>query len=762
MPPLVAAHRRFLARRGGRRWLSQASRPALEISPQTAGAPVWTAAGPLGVNSLNYGLVTGRIAAIALDPSDATGNHVFLGTTGGGVWRSQNAAAINTGSIVFTPLTDSLSALSGVPASGISVGAIAVQPGGTGVVLAGLGDTNDALDSYYGAGVLRSANGGQTWTLIQQTMDLEDGLSTQDFSFAGLGFAGFAWSSSNVQLVVAAVNQAYEGYLVDATNPPYSANGLYYSQDGGATWHLSTITDGAGAVVSGPANVNLQTSANGATSVVWNPVRQLFIAAVNAHGYYQSPDGITFTRMASQPGAGLTASNCPTEAGFPGAPSCPIFRGALAVNPLSGDTFAWTVDAFNQDQGIWQDQCGIGGGVCSNPSITFGVQLGTAALETSTTDGDATIANGDYNLALAAVPSEQDTLLFAGDNDLWKCSIYNSCVWRDTTNATTCMSAQVGEYQHALAWDAGNPLLVYVGNDSGLWRSTDAVGETGQVCAATDSAHFQNLNGGLGSLAEVESLAQSATTPATLLAGLGANGTAGVVSNPTPAGDWNEVLGGEGGPVAIDPTSRVNNWYVNAAAGVQIYNCDSSTLCTSAAFGSAPVIGEAQVGNDGLAMSNPAPILLDPAVGSDILIGTCRVWRGPANGTGWSAANAISPILDGTGGSVCNGNALIRSLAAQAVAGGGENLYVGMAGASDGGATVGGHLFTANISAAGTVGAWTDISLSPVVNSGYPFNTFGLDVSGLFVDSHDTTASTIYATIEGIALPGVTGQQLYR
>ena len=107
MPPLVAAHRRFLARRGGRRWLSQASRPALEISPQTAGAPVWTAAGPLGVNSLNYGLVTGRIAAIALDPSDATGNHVFLGTTGGGVWRSQNAAAINTGSIVFTPLTDS-------------------------------------------------------------------------------------------------------------------------------------------------------------------------------------------------------------------------------------------------------------------------------------------------------------------------------------------------------------------------------------------------------------------------------------------------------------------------------------------------------------------------------------------------------------------------------------------------------------------------------------------------------------------------------
>ena len=46
---------------------------------------------------------------------------------------------------------------------------------------------------------------------------------------------------------------------------------------------------------------------------------------------------------------------CPTNPGRPGSIACPIFRGALAVNPQTGDTFAWTVDLNNQDQGLWQD-----------------------------------------------------------------------------------------------------------------------------------------------------------------------------------------------------------------------------------------------------------------------------------------------------------------------------------------------------------------------------------------------------------------------
>jgi hypothetical protein len=152
------------------------------------------------------------------------------------VWLANNAGA-GEASVVFTPLTDTVSALRVAQDSSISIGALSVQPGGTGVVLAGTGDPNDALDSYYGAGILRSTDAGNTWSLIVTTKDFESGLSSGDFSFAGKGFAGFAWSTVNPQVVVAAVSQAEEWGLVDVHTPLDGYEGIYYSNDSGATWH---------------------------------------------------------------------------------------------------------------------------------------------------------------------------------------------------------------------------------------------------------------------------------------------------------------------------------------------------------------------------------------------------------------------------------------------------------------------------------------------------------------------------------------------
>ncbi len=139
----------------------------------------------------------------------------------------------------------------------------------------------------------------------------------------------------------------------------------------------------------------------------------------------------------------------------------------------------------------------------------------------------------------------------------------------------------------------------------------------GAVCAATDASHWQNLNGSLGSLAEVDSLGQAASTAANMLVGLGANGFAGIVGASATAGDWNEILGGEGGPVAVDPTVATNSWYANNGAGVSVFHCSQTTACTAAQFGTAPAIGEAQVSYDGLAMPYPAEIKLDPMNASE-------------------------------------------------------------------------------------------------------------------------------------------------
>ena len=789
LPPQVVEAERFLAERGWKpgaagvpvhslavpaRMTSpalmrmKAARAAAQLSASATQAlsqatATWQPLGPTAVQTGTFGLVTGRISSLALDPSDTTGNRLYVGTTGGGVWESQNAAVSTPSSIVFTPLTDSLEALGGANGASISIGALTVQPGGTGVILAGTGDPNDALDSYYGAGILRSVDGGQTWTLIQQTQDWEQLTGSQDFSFTGEGFAGFAWSTVNPQLVVAAVSQAYEGVLVGGSKPGLSCEGLYYSTDAGATWHLATITDGNGADVQGPNDAFAEPDGNAATAVVWNPVRQVFVAAVRYHGYYQSSDGVTWTRMASQPGTSLTMAMCPTNPGGIGSIDCPIFRGALAVNPQTGDTFAWTVDINNQDQGLWQDACNLTSGNCGSQTLNFAKQWNTAPLKANTSSGPATIPNGDYNLSLAAVPQQQDTMLLAGANDLWKCNLAMGCVWRNTTNSTSCMSAQVGEFQHAIEWSTNNAQEIFLGNDSGLWRSMDAIGESGPVCDASDATHFQNLNGSLGSLAEPESISQLGTSSYTMLAGLGVNGAAGVKGASQPATDWPQVLTGEGGPVVIDPV-QTSDWYVNNAPGVSIYLCSQPTDCTPADFGASPIVDDADVGGDGYTMTTPAPFLVDPVSNGQLLIGTCRVWRGPAGGSNWSASNAISPVLDtGTTGTACNGDALIRSIAAMALPDGSEVIYVGTYGALDGGANIPGHVWRAVYDPSSTsMPVWEDLTLNPVTNGSQGMNYYGFDISSIFIDPHDTTGNTVYVTVEGARYSGLAVQSIYR
>ncbi|WP_433984299.1 sialidase family protein [Tunturiibacter empetritectus] len=331
--------------------------------PSSLSAP-WQAVGPNQVASIAYGNVTGRVTAIAIDPADPTGNTVYLGTTGGGVWKSINAAGPSA-SVTFVPLTDTLpvfSANAGTAAiPSLSIGAISVQ---SGVILAGTGDPNDASDSFYGSGLLRSADNGVTWTLIQ---DSQDGVAGNHL-FSGLGFAGFAWSTATPGTVVAAVSQAAEGVLVNAPDATNSVMGLYYSTDAGVTWQMSTIMDGSQPVQS-PQSPSQLLGGRAATAVVWNPVRQRFYGAIRYHGYYESADGVTWTRLANQPGQGLTAMNCPPDSTSLGSTSCPIFRGALAVQPNTGDTFALTVDQNNLDQGLWQDVCGLSGGtVATEPS----------------------------------------------------------------------------------------------------------------------------------------------------------------------------------------------------------------------------------------------------------------------------------------------------------------------------------------------------------------------------------------------------------
>ena len=768
------AHRvraeRFLRGRTGAVSADRAE-AAVRLRPRVTGLSAnWTAVGPAQIASLSYGLVTGRVTSVAIDPADTSGNTVYLGTTGGGVWKSTNAAGA-VGSVSFVPLTDTLPVFSGnagtSAVASLSIGAVSVQPGVAlgAALLAGTGDPNDATDSYYGSGILRSVDGGNTWTLAQGSRDGVAG----NHSFAGLGTAGFAWSTTTSGLVVAAMSQAVEGVIVNAGDATNSVMGLYYSADAGVTWKMATVMDGA-QIVQTPLPSGANAGGNAATAVVWNAVRQRFYAAVRFHGVYQSTDGTTWTRLATQPGTGLGLTACPTNPGGTGSPTCPFFRGSLAVQPSTGDLFALSVDGGNLDQGLWQDVCGGSGGSCASSNVAWATQIASGVLETGS--GSTAIAQGDYDLTLAAGAQDAgNTLLLVGTVDLYRCGFANGsgagCRLRNTTNALNGCGAPAGvaPSQHALAVSGA---LVYVGNDGGVWRSTDGVAETGAVCSAADAGHFQNLNGGLGSLAETIGLAAHPTDAGTLAIGVGANGAA-----LSASGAWAQVAAGEGGAVAIDQTTPANV-YVSTGPGVSLAYCGKGTACAAADLAGVGTVGEAQVSND-VALVD-APLLLDPALQSDLLVGTCRVWRGPAaSGTGWSSGNTLSAAFEGARGGACTAsNSLVRSLGAggpvsastAAVNAGSTVVYAGMAGSLDGGGTVAGHVF--GTLAGGTDGGttiWTDLAGTNVTNDTADagvFNPGGFDVSSVVVDPHDATGKTVYATVMGFAGNGFNAPHVYR
>lgn len=741
---------------------AKAQQVGLVQAQATSLSTSWTAVGPVQVQSLSYGLVAGRVTSLVLDPSDTSNNTLYVGTSGGGVWKSTNAAS---GSVSFLPLTDTLSVFS--PNSGtsaipsLSIGAVSVQPGGTGVILAGTGDPNDALDSYYGEGVLRSADRGQTWSLVQ---------TAGSASFVGEGIAGFAWSTTSPQLVVMAVSSAAEAANVRATNYP-GVRGLYYSTNGGQAWTLATIQDGS-TVIQSRTTSYTAFRGNAATSVVWNPIRKKFYAAIRSHGYYESSDGVTWTRLTNQPGSGLTTANCQPRPGDYGLQSCPIFRGTLAVQPTSGDMFAVTVDSNNGSQGLWQDVCAISGSACASTTIAWANKIDTSAVETA-----GSIPQGDYNLTLAAIPaatslSTSDTLLFLGTSDLYRCSLSGGCSLRNTTNATTGCAAPAGvaPAQHAVAWglnvaNSATPMMFF-GNDGGLWRSLDGVRQQAGVCSADDATHFDNLNGSLGSLAEVTGFASDPTDANVLLAALGANGSAASTSaaQASAISPWTQLNAAESGAVAIDQANG-HNWLVQAGAGVALHACTNGKLCVATDFSGPATIGYSQVSGDA-SLTDP-PALLDPALNTNVLVGTCRVWRGPEDGGGlWSTSNTISAPMGSTTHSPCNGSdATIRSLAAGGQAkfsGGPQNsgssvLYAGLSGTLDGGSISAGHIYsTTSASTAGSATAWTDLTTNSVTNdTSRRFNAGGLDVSSIAVDPNDPTGMTVYATIQGFGYPHV-------
>lgn len=691
----------------------------------------WTSLGPAplasnasGNGQDDYGWVSGRATAVAVDPADPTANTVYIGGAYGGVWKSTNVLSQSLANVVWTPLSDTQATL--------AVGAIAIQPQlsnldpSKSVILVGTGEADSSTDSYYGLGILRSADAGMTWALISS-----DATGTR--SFAGMAFSRMAFSTSNPSLVVAATAGASQGILDGLAGSLKGNLGLYYATDGGLTWNYASVQDGSNTTASGSA-----------TGVVYNAVAGQFFAALRYHGFYASSDGIHWSRLLTQPGAGLTTAACPAQTD---STTCPIYRGELTVVPGRNEMYVWYVDANDNDQGIWESVSGGASWIQINDS---------GITQCGDNDGCGT-EDGTYNLELAAVPDGGATDLYAGAINLYKCQITipsPTCngtapnTFLNLTHAYGCSSvAMVHPSQHALSFlltNNGQQDPMYFANDGGVYRTLD--GYSGLIDGACDGGtnQFDSLNQTLGSMTQFISFSEPPNDPNTILGGTQGNGAAATQSALANS-SWLAVFPGDTGYNQINP-DNVDEWFVssppNSLSGVNIFSCSSGFNCTTQEFQDDEVVSSSTVGGDTGAFY--PMFMLDPQNSSAMLVGTCRMWRGSSSGSGFTL---LSNNFETGGSGTCTGSE--TNLVTALTAGGpldqngfSNVIYAGTDGFGPLIPTIppGGHIWVTT-NAAGGAATWSDQTGAINPNS-FP-------ISGVAIDTSDTTGLTAYVGIMG-------------
>ncbi len=163
----------------------------------------------LPLRSIGPGLMSGRIADVAVHPRDKRTWYVAVGS--GGLWKTTNAG------VTFTPMFDAQASY--------SIGTVAIDPTSPEIVWVGTGENVSGRHVGWGDGVYKSRDGGRSW----QRMGLPQ--------------------SQHIGRILIDPRDG-DRVLVAAEGPLWSAGGergAYRTTDGGATWTaVLTIDENTG------------------------------------------------------------------------------------------------------------------------------------------------------------------------------------------------------------------------------------------------------------------------------------------------------------------------------------------------------------------------------------------------------------------------------------------------------------------------------------------------------------------------------------
>jgi uncharacterized repeat protein (TIGR01451 family) len=487
----------------------------------------WTGLGPNPIvqvsnSSASFTAMSGRIGALSIRPSNG---QFILGAAQGGIWL------YDARSEVWTPKTDNLPSL--------AIGALAVAASNDAVVYAGTGEGALSGDSYFGNGVLKSTDGGNTWSHV-----------SGDY-FQGVAISRLVIDPGNLSHLYAAVLRG-RGGARRVTPPEHSRYGIWESNDGGATWTL--LKEATGEI--NPACAQIQSCGVGATDLEMDPQNPLILyASFWGDAIYKSTNG--------------------------GATWSPIMNGLPAADYGAGQTrFSLSLSHPPRQSAVlyvgfsWQD------GEGSQPARVFkSTNAGASWTILPTGDGGPQGIHDSvegycggqcfYDNVIEADPTNPD-VVFAGGQFGYGLSPPSGGIFRSDDGGITWKNLGWDQHPdyHALAFDAKHPTHVLVGSDGGVWYSPDDGGRR-KTSDPLSSADWQNLNGTVDpDTAGVTHRTRLAITQFTSIASVptvapgldserfwGGTQDNGTLRKSVNSQSWFDVAGGDGGQVLVDPTA---------------------------------------------------------------------------------------------------------------------------------------------------------------------------------------------------------------
>jgi hypothetical protein len=635
------------ARRSTRmvRLAGEALEPRLVMSSSIpANDRSWTPLGPspiqnaapqiVGSTNPDANNVSGMVNSVAVDPNNP--NIVYLGSPGGGVWKSTD------GGTTWNNQTDFAQAMVtvGQNADGVMdingnllgpeyrtqfIGAMSISRSNPNVIYAGTGAVSLGANNYYGRGILKSTDAGQTWTLVRG----RDVTPTVPPNF-GTGFQGYTNDGSLIferRGITRIVVDPQDSNIVYATTlqsaAPNGGNGfeeedtegesefiplgqrgrggVYKSRDGGVTWENMTVQPQP--VINGEVTSQPLSEFFDYVDLVISPSdRNVLYTAINSFqgsdtGVYRSTDGgVRWFRLSDHPTGQLVG-----RIRLAVAPTNSNIVYSLISTPGGGDAYLLMKSV---NAGItWQNTATIPGPNLSN-------------FEDFTDHG-----GGQYAAAIIVDPNDADVVYVGGQRLLR--SADGGFNWADVTVGT---GASALTPIRELFWDSSAPTArLLIASDSGLRRLT--------FDAGTQTASVENLNRGGLSITQTRDVSVNRFDENLVYASSWHTGTARFNDD-----NWQQVDGGDGGTIVVDH-SNPNNVYRSyrnlAGNSVEVFKS------TDAGVTFRQVASLAMANNQNVDPLRYSPLVIDPGNSQRLLMGLDRIWESTNGGLNWQTVTEL-------------------------------------------------------------------------------------------------------------------------